>query len=175
MKVRMILSALFAVGLLAAVAAGLGAWTSNAAGMPGADPGDTGTVARIALTIEGGQSVSFRSFEIRSGFESSELSLETRGVTLPVKRTPPTITLERGMDSNMDMWVWHEAALAGAVGSRKSASLVMYNVEGTPVARFNLEHAWPSKVQESNLEAGAPAPVLETVQIVADSVQRVAP
>jgi hypothetical protein len=28
---------------------------------------------------------------------------------------------------------------------RSSCSLVMYNYSGKPVARYHLEHAWPSK------------------------------
>ena len=48
----------------------------------------------------------------------------------------------------MELWLWHEAVLMGdIVAARKSCSLVMYATDGTPVARYHLEMAWPSKLE----------------------------
>jgi len=93
---------------------------------------------------------------------------------LPGKAKPPTIRLSRGKNASMELWAWHEAVLQGnIVAARKSCSLVMYNYDGQPVARYHLEHAWPSKLEVSALKAGASEVLMETVTIVCEHIQRV--
>jgi len=47
---------------------------------------------------------------------------------LPGKRTPPTVTLKRGMTKNIEMAAWHELVVLGDVAAaRKSCSLTMFN------------------------------------------------
>ncbi|WP_051942343.1 phage tail protein [Streptacidiphilus rugosus] len=95
---------------------------------------------------------------------------------LPGKRKPPTIILKRGKTSGVELWSWHQSVLAGdIVAARKSASLVMYNFDGQPVARYYLEHAWPCKLEVSALKAGVSEVLMETVTIVCENLQRVAP
>ena len=58
---------------------------------------------------------------------------------LPGKRTPPTVTLKRGKNKNMEMAAWHELVVLGDVAAaRKSCSLTMFNTKGEPVARYHL-------------------------------------
>ncbi len=50
------------------------------------------------------------------------------------------------MGANLEMNSWLEAAQAGMMEqARKSCSLVMYDAENKPVARYYLENAWPTK------------------------------
>jgi phage tail-like protein len=93
---------------------------------------------------------------------------------LPGKRTPPTVTLKRGMNTSLEVQAWHDAAVTGAPTARKNASLVMYAVDGRPVARYHLESAWPSKLEIGALKAGASEVLMETVTIVCENLQRVA-
>lgn len=51
----------------------------------------------------------------------------------------------------------------------------MYNAEGTPVAKYWLEKAWPSKLDISAMKAGASEVMYETVTLVCEHMQRVAP
>ena len=51
----------------------------------------------------------------------------------------------------------------------------MYNVDGKPVARYHLEHAWPAKIEIGALKAGASEVLMETVTMVCEHIQRVAP
>jgi hypothetical protein len=46
--------------------------------------------------------------------------------------------------------------------ARKSASLVMYDTSGSPVARYHLENAWPAKVEIGGLRADASEVLMET-------------
>ena len=94
---------------------------------------------------------------------------------LPGKRNPPTVVLKRGKNNSMELWGWHEAVLFGNMAqARKSCSLVMYNVEGKPVARYHLENAWPAKIEIGSLKAGASEVLMESVTIVCEHIQRVA-
>ena len=95
---------------------------------------------------------------------------------LPGSTTPGKIVLKRGKNSSMELWAWHESVLNGdIVAARKSASLVMYNYDGKAVARYHLEHAWPSKIEIGALKAGSSEVLMETVTIVCERIQRVAP
>jgi len=142
---------------------------------------DALTAARFSVVIDG--------YEIASFSELSGITTEVEPVDylsssdkeiifkkLPGKRKPPTVILKRGQTSGVELWSWHQAVLAGdIVLARKSASLVMYNFDGQPVARYYLEHAWPSKLETSALKAGTSEVLMETVTIVCENIQRVAP
>lgn len=172
MKVRTLFPALLAVALMALAAAGIGSWVSNAAG---ADAGDPLTAARFEITIDGHSVGSFAEVGLVSGFEPAELELATKGIVLPSKQKPPTITLKRGLTRNLELSAWHEAARTGDVAARKNASLVMFDVEGRPIARWNFANAWPAKIEIGALKAGASEVLMETVTLVAEDIQRVAP
>ena len=93
---------------------------------------------------------------------------------LPGKRTPPTITLRRGLTADVQMWTWHESARQGHGEGRRNASLTMFNASGKPVARYHLENAWPSKIEIGARKAGANEVLYETVTLTCDDIQRVA-
>jgi phage tail-like protein len=144
-------------------------------------PNDALTAARFSITIDG--------YEIASFSELSGITTEVESVDflestdkevvfkkLPGRRRPPTLVLKRGKNNGMELWAWHEAVLLGdIVAARKSCSLVMYNYDGKPVARYHLTDAWPNKLEVGALKAGASEVLMETVTIVCENIQRVAP
>jgi phage tail-like protein len=144
-------------------------------------PQDALTAARFSITIDGYEIASFSelqgittSVEVVDFVESSDKEIIIK--KLPGRKNPPTLVLKRGKNSGMELWGWHEAVLSGNMAAaRKSCSLVMYNVEGKPVARYHLEHAWPSKIEIGALKAGASEVLMETVTMVCEHIQRVAP
>jgi phage tail-like protein len=76
----------------------------------------------------------------------------------------------------MELWAWHESARKGLMdAARRSCSLIMYNGEGKPVAKYFLEKAWPSKLDISAMKAGASTVMYETVTLTCEHLQRVAP
>ena len=149
------------------------------AGLGPNQPNDAITAARFSITIDG--------YEIASFSELQGITTEVKPVELiestdkeiilkklPGKTEPATLVLKRGKNSSMELWAWHEAVLMGdIVAARKSCSLVMYDTAGKPVARYHLEHAWPSKLEIGALKAGASEVLMETVTIVAERIQRV--
>jgi phage tail-like protein len=149
--------------------------------MGGLAPGDAITAARFSIVIDGYQIASFSELVgITTEVEPVELlestDKEVMLKKLPGKRKPPTLTLKRGKNQSMELWLWHEAVLMGdIIAARKSCSLVMYATDGTPVARYHLEMAWPSKLEIGALKAGASEVLMETVTLVCEHIQRVAP
>ena len=78
------------------------------------------------------------------------------------------------MSSELGLWDWHQAAVAGDPSSQKPCDLVLFSTDGRPVARYHLEATWPAKV-ELVTEPGAPGTVTETVTLVADTLRRLPP
>jgi phage tail-like protein len=94
---------------------------------------------------------------------------------LPGKRKPPTVTLKRGLDTSLELSQWHEAAVNGDSAALKSASLLTYDLRGMPIAKYLLENAWPAKLEIEGLKAGASEVLMESVTLVCEHIQRVAP
>jgi phage tail-like protein len=150
-------------------------------GLNAQQPNDALTAARFSITIDGYEIASFSELagittevEPVAFMESSDKEIIFK--QLPGRAVPGKVTLKRGKNSSMELWAWHEAVLNGdIVAARKSCSLVMYNFDGTPVARYHLMHAWPAKLEIGALKAGASEVLMETVTIVCEHLQRVAP
>jgi phage tail-like protein len=144
-------------------------------------PSDALTAARFSITIDGYEIASFSELggiitEVKPVDFLESTDKEVVFKKLPGTVMPPTIILKRGKTAGMEVWAWHEAVMNGDIGAaRKSASLIMYNVDGKPVARYHLENAWPSKIEIGALKAGASEVLMETVTIVCERLQRVAP
>jgi phage tail-like protein len=139
------------------------------------------TASRFSITIDGYEIAAFSELQgittqvdVVDFLQSSDK--EVMLTKLPGKRTPPTVTLKRGKNNSMELWSWHEAVLAGDMAAaRKSCSLVMYNTDGKPVARYHMENAWPAKIEIGGLKAGASEVLMESVTVVCEHIQRVAP
>ena len=160
------------VGLLLTVAA-VGAWTATSQG--GSAPPDN-TAARFSIFVDGHEIASFSELEgISSGYDVDFIESSGRRLSVPGKRPAPTVTLKRGMTNDLELSAWHEQAMNDWSAARKTASLVIYNTTGDPVARYHLENAWPAKLEIGALRAGASSVLLETVTLVCDQLQRVAP
>jgi phage tail-like protein len=156
-----------------------------ATGPKAAQRGDTLTAARFAITIDDVEIASFSELlaisteiepldVVQAGPGGPAGKAETISRKLPGKSKPATLVLKRGKNNSMEMWIWHEKARNGGADALKSCSLVMYNFDGTPVARYHLEHAWPSKLEIGTMAAGSQgAALVETVTIVAERIQRV--
>ena len=172
MKVRMRRVAV--LGLLALAVAGVGAWTSNAIGAGGDPPT---AVTRFTLELNGNVIASFAEIELRSAVAApavrevgGKIIVQPSGATSTT--APPTVTLERGLTTDLELSAWHELALTGAASARKDVSVAMYDNVGAAVARYDLENAWPVKL---DLKGGTTELVTESVTIVAEHMQRVSP
>ena len=135
------------------------------AALPAADAAapDSGlTAARFELTVDGHSLAVF-----------SELAGISSAATLPSGKSMQVV-LRRPMTRNIEMAAWHELVILGDVAAaRKSASLTIYSSDGTPVARYHLTDAWPSKIEIGTLKAGSSEVLMETVTMTCEFIQRV--
>jgi phage tail-like protein len=149
------------------------------AGLGPNQPNDALTAARFSITIDGYEIAAFSELK---GISTRVQSVDFRESTdkeIIIKRLPgqpdySDIILARGMCQSMELFAWHEAVRHGNMAAaRKSCSLVMYNYDGKPVARFHMENAWPSKIEIGAMKAGSNEVLMETVTIVCENLQRV--
>jgi phage tail-like protein len=86
------------------------------------------------------------------------------------KTKPPTITLKRAVDDDTKIWAWHELVLQGDPTAAQTCALKLQDAGGKTLITYILDKAWPSKVDIAGLKAGASEVVMETVEIVCDSI-----
>jgi len=133
----------------------------EAAGPTAADPL---AAARYSTVIDGVEIASFSSLDaIASGPTAAGVPGEG------------CATLHRGVTSGLELWSWHEAVTSGNTHVRKDVSLVAYSTEGTPVMRFFLTHAWPSRIEIAGLKAGSSEVLTETVTLACTHISRMIP
>jgi phage tail-like protein len=137
------------------------------------------TAARFSLTVDGETIASFSELngiktEIKSTefVESSENGLIQ--MNIPANPVMAEISFKRGQTADNKMWLWHEAARAGQMAAaRKSATLYMFDAAGEVVAKYNLENAWPAKIELAGLRAGSADVLTETIVLKCDHCQRI--
>ena len=136
--------------------------------------------ARVSLTVDGADVAQFSDLiALSSGIDPSELTLgpAQKGAAarkLPGKRTPPTVTLKRAQSNDLGLFTWHREA-SSRRAARKDTVLVVFDVQGRPLARYHLESAWPAKIVISGEKVGAGQLLFETVTFACDGIERVNP
>lgn len=84
------------------------------------------------------------------------------------------ITLKRGITSNLDIWEWRKMVTDGKVESaRRNGSIMMYDQEGTEIARWNFERGWPSKVSGPSVNTTSNEVGVEEMVITHEGTERV--
>lgn len=92
---------------------------------------------------------------------------------LPGRMKWEDITLKRGITSSMDVWTWRKQVEQGDVeGARKNGSITMFNQKLEPVARWDFERAWPSKVTGPQPKADSNEVAIEEMTIVHEGINR---
>ena len=83
------------------------------------------------------------------------------------------ITLKRGITSNLDIWTWRQEIEDGNVDSaRVNGSVTMRSEDGTPVAVWNFENGWPSKVSGPQVKSDSSEYGVEELVIVHEFLKR---
>jgi phage tail-like protein len=116
---------------------------------------------------------------IGSEHEIVEHKVMTQGGQEVVKKIPGRlkwndITLKRGITSNMDVWTWRKQVETGGIlGARYNGSIYMMDQAGTPVAQWNFENAWPSKISGPAPKADGNEVGIEDITLVVEYIERV--
>ena len=92
---------------------------------------------------------------------------------IPGRLKSNDITLKRGITAEMDIWDWRKMVENGDIATaRKDGSIVMFNREGTEVARWNFNRAWPSKVTGPSVKSDSNEFGVEEVVLVFEDYKR---
>lgn len=84
------------------------------------------------------------------------------------------ITLKRGITAQMDIWQWRKKVEDGLVDTaRTNGSIIMLDQELTPVAQWDFENAWPSKVSGPQVQSDSNNYGVEELTIVHEYIVRV--
>ena len=85
---------------------------------------------------------------------------------------PATVTLVRGLTSDRRFVQWvQEAHGRGPGHTARRATIVVFAHDGSPVARYHLENAWPSKLEIGTLKASDTSVVAERLTLSFDRVE----
>jgi phage tail-like protein len=96
-------------------------------------------------------------------------------IRTPIVQTAQnTILLSRTQSGDTRIRLWYQSAIQNSYTGRKNCVLRMHS-SNTPVARYHLENAWPSKIEIGSLTSGGSRQLLETVTLVCEDIQRVSP
>jgi phage tail-like protein len=91
---------------------------------------------------------------------------------LPGRMKPGQVTLTRGLTSDLTFEQWMRDPVP--VGQpRRAVSLALFDDQGRAVARFHLEHAWPSKLEIGGLRSGGGGAAVESLTLVHEGLERV--
>ena len=83
------------------------------------------------------------------------------------------VVLKRGVTSNMALWDWRDMVAAGKMTeARSNASIVLLNLEGEDVARWDLVNAWPSKITTPAFKSDSNEFSVEELTIVHEGMER---
>lgn len=136
--------------------------------------------SRFGISIDGVQIASFSELQgITTEVDVIEHRESTDDGVRVVKlvgnsKVNQDVKFKMAMGTNLEMNSWLEAAQAGMMEqARKSCSLVMYDAENKPVARFYLENAWPTKCVLSPLRAGGSDVMQQEWTLTYEAIQRV--
>jgi len=83
------------------------------------------------------------------------------------------ISLKRGITSDLNIWAWREDVVKGDMnGARKNISITMLDREYKPVAIWNFQNAWPSKVTGPSFKSDDNSFGVEEVTVVHEGMYR---
>ncbi len=112
------------------------------------------------------------------GFDITETSSTQRtaeGKTV-TRYSPGTVkyaslTLKRDLTGNKEFWDWHDKMCKGE-GLYEDGSIVIQNLAGEEVDRWNVFKAWPSKWSAADLSADADDVLTEEIELQVEFMER---
>jgi phage tail-like protein len=83
------------------------------------------------------------------------------------------ITLKRGLTNDMAAWKWRKEVEDGNVqAARTNGSILMLDQNGSPMAEFTFENAWPLKVSGPQPNANSSDLAVEEVELICEKITR---
>jgi phage tail-like protein len=132
---------------------------------------------RFLVEIEGVAHAGFSDVEI--GAWSVEVVEYREGSEPAATRKLPglhkfgDVTLKRGMTASLELFQWFQQVVSGDPNFRRSLAIIILGDDGNPVARFQVQRAWPRKLAVGDLHAKGNEVLIEAIELVNEGVERV--
>jgi phage tail-like protein len=114
-----------------------------------------------------------------TGFGANTDPIEYRegGETKTVRKLPgitkyPNITLKWGLTDSRELYDWYRDVVNGKI-ERRSGSIILNDLEGAEVARYNFFEAWPTKWDGPDFNAKGTDVAIETLELAHERIERV--
>lgn len=121
-------------------------------------------IAQAVFTEVGGLQVEMEVMQYQEGGNNVFVH------TLPGRTKVGNLTLKRGIVGSNDFFKWYMEAAAGKV-TRRNISVVMYDVTGTELLRWNFIKAYPVKWSGPQFTADGAVAAIETVELAHDGLE----
>jgi phage tail-like protein len=83
------------------------------------------------------------------------------------------IVLKRGITDGMDLWDWRQKVIEGNVEEARTAGTISaYDENGDLKIQYTFTRGWPSKWEASGLNASGNDPIVETLEITHEGLER---
>jgi phage tail-like protein len=92
------------------------------------------------------------------------------GDATTTRPTGRAVTLVRPLTGESTFADWAHQAKTRGEEARKRATVAVFATDGHPVARYHLEHAWPSRLEIGSLTRGDDTVVVERLTLTYDDV-----
>ncbi len=99
--------------------------------------------------------------------EGTDIPLTVR--KLPGLRKYANIMLKRGYTQNTELWDWYTNIVNGIV-DRRNGTIILMDEERNDVMRWNIENAWPNKIEGPTFKANGNEVAMESVELVHESL-----
>jgi phage tail-like protein len=100
----------------------------------------------------------------------SIFGLETGGDT-NARTAARAVTLVRPLVRDSTFVDWAHQSKTHGVAAGRSATIVVFAADGSPVARYHLENAWPSRLEIGSLTRGDDTVAVERLTVTYDDVE----
>ena len=127
---------------------------------------DAGVGHSFGLELDG---VDMRLLEVES-LVLSVFGLD-RGGDSPGRANARAVTLVRPLTREATFTEWAHQTRTQGEAARRDVTLVVFATDGSPVARYHLENAWPSRHEVGSATPGGNAVVVERLTLTYDDVQ----
>lgn len=103
--------------------------------------------------------------------EINEGGLNEFSRKFPGRTKQNNLTLKRGMTDSKALYDWYRGVVQGEI-IRRDGSIVVFDLEGTEVARWNFHRAWPTKWEGPTFSAKANEVAIETFELAHHGIEQ---
>ena len=82
------------------------------------------------------------------------------------------IVLKRTLSPDKSFWDWAKSIRDGKSSYRTDGSIVLFDITGKEIGRWNFTNAWPSKWSASDLDVGSDDPMIEEITLAVELLER---